>query len=148
MSKSENDGQSSLKTCFKIMRCYRSICRKHGNTHSFGRIALAHKGDLDGALTDLTKAIELEPNDGYDYMIRGLFKKEKGDLDGAMADYNKAIELEPDFSGAYNNRGVLKKNKSDLDGALADYNKAIELKFHFTFTRNSLAFVIFSRSPP
>src|ERR1017187_7619496 len=65
-------------------------------------IALAHKGDLDGALTDLTKAIELEPNDGYDYMIRGLFKKDKDDLDGAMADYNKAIELEPDFFGAYN----------------------------------------------
>ena len=53
------------------------------------------KGDLDGALTDLNRAIELNPNLAQIYTIRGKVKEAKGDLIGAAADFNKAVELKP-----------------------------------------------------
>ena len=86
------------------------------------------KGDLDGAIADYTKAIELKPDDAGAYNNRGNAKQTKGDLDGAIADYTKAIELKPDDAGAYCNRAAWRKAKGDLGGALADYNKAIELQ--------------------
>ena len=107
------------------------------------------KDDLDGALADFKKAIELNPdlvvardNCGRVELAKidrdktlaetwnkfGRIKKDAGELDGALLGYNKAIELNPNFATAYSNRGLVKKAKGDLDGAIADFNKAIELK--------------------
>jgi tetratricopeptide (TPR) repeat protein len=53
------------------------------------------KGDLDGALADFNKAIELNARLAYAYNNRGLVKETKGDLVGALADLTKALELKP-----------------------------------------------------
>src|SRR5258705_124712 len=84
------------------------------------------KGDLDGALADYDKAIELNPKDALAYYNRGNVKDKTGDVDGALADYGKAIKLKPKDALAYYNRGNAKYRKGDLDGALADANKAVE----------------------
>jgi tetratricopeptide (TPR) repeat protein len=107
------------------------------------------KDNLDGALADFKKAIELNPdlvaardNCGRVELAKidrdktlaetwnkfGRIKKDEGDLHSALVGYNKAIELNPSFASAYNNRGVVKKAKTDFDGAMADFNKAIELE--------------------
>jgi tetratricopeptide (TPR) repeat protein len=86
------------------------------------------KGDLDDAIADMTKAIELKPDFVVAYVGRGLVKGHKGDFDGAIADFTKTIELKPDAILAYVNRSVAKRMKGDLDGAIADYSKVIELK--------------------
>ena len=51
------------------------------------------KGDLDAAIVDYNRAIELDPKNSDTYNNRGAAKDAKGDLDGAIADYNRAIEL-------------------------------------------------------
>ena len=86
------------------------------------------KGDLDGAIEDYTKAIQLKPRNADAYYERGLAKRAKGDLDGAIADFTNAVELKPDFAEAYGSRGDAKKAKGDLDGANADHTKYIQLK--------------------
>ncbi len=86
------------------------------------------KGDLDGAIADFTKAIELDPGYAWAYGRRGNAKQAKGDFDGAIGDYTKAIELKPDYADAYGCRGQTKEFKGDLDGAIADCTKAIELR--------------------
>jgi len=99
------------------------------------------KGDLDGALADYNKAIEINPDYVLAYNNRGNVKKEKGDWNGALADYNKAIEIEPNHVLAYYGRGAVKSEKNDWGGALADYDKAIELKPDFAeayFTRGAV----------
>lgn len=85
-------------------------------------------GDLDRALADFNRAIEIDPNFASAYSNRGLAKKNKGDLDGAMADFDKAIELDSTLAAAYGGRAQIKRLKSDPKGALVDFNKAIELK--------------------
>ena len=64
-------------------------------------VAEAKKGDLDHALSDLDKAIELNPHHAAAYFTRGLARQSKNDSKGAVADYSKAIELKPEYSEAY-----------------------------------------------
>ncbi len=51
--------------------------------------------DMDGALADLTKAIELKPETAQYYEWRGLVKFQKGDAQGAVDDFTKAIAQKP-----------------------------------------------------
>ena len=85
------------------------------------------KKDYQGAITDYTKAIELDPDYADAYINRGVVKDDLKDYYGAITDYTKAISLDPDYASAYNNRGVSKKNLKDYYGAIADYTKAISL---------------------
>ena len=80
--------------------------------------------DYYGAISDYSKAIELNPEDAYAYYNRGLAKENIGDLSGAISDYSKAIELNPEYADAYRNRGIAKENIGDLSGACSDWRKA------------------------
>ena len=52
-------------------------------------LARQTKGDLDGAIADYSKAIELNPKIAEAYNNRGLARYDKEDFDGAIADYTK-----------------------------------------------------------
>ena len=97
-------------------------------------IAKLSKKDLEGAISDCDKAVELNPKDGRAYFFRGEAKQSKNDLEGAIADYNKAIELNPKDDSAYLGRGLTKQAKNDLNGAIIDYDKAVELNTKYTRT--------------
>lgn len=87
----------------------------------------AEKGDYDGAIAELNKAIELDPRRAEAYAERGWARRHKGDYDGAIADYSRAIELDPKFSRSrYYNRGYARAKRGDHDGAIADFTKIIE----------------------
>jgi tetratricopeptide (TPR) repeat protein len=45
------------------------------------------------ALDDYDKAIDLDPQDAYNYGFRGLVKKDLGDIEGAIADLNLGVSL-------------------------------------------------------
>jgi tetratricopeptide (TPR) repeat protein len=91
-------------------------------------IEKAKNGDLDGAIADFTRAIEVDPKDDAPYFNRAQAKWQKKDAAGAMADYTRAIELGSTNPAAYNNRGNARVQNNDRDGAIADYTRAIELK--------------------
>ena len=114
---------------------------KEANAYNERGIAKGVKGDIDGAIADFTRAIELYPKYSTAYTNRGLARKNKGDLDGAIADCTRAIELDPKDAGAYGNRGIAKQAQGDLNGAIADYTRAIELdpKYAKTYANRGLA---------
>ena len=91
-------------------------------------IEKAKNGDLDGALADFNRAIELNPKDDAPYYNRAQAKRLKEDAGGAIADYTRAIDLGSKNPAAYNNRGNARAENNDRDGAIADYTRAIELK--------------------
>jgi len=89
----------------------------------FGRdlLAMVHEnrgemyyndGDLDRALGEFEKAIELNPEYVRAYDFCGSIHAQNGDLDHAIADYDKAIQLQPDFAGAYYNRGLVQDQET------------------------------------
>jgi len=88
----------------------------------------AKNGDLDGALADFDRAIEVNAKDDAAYYNRAQAKRLKKDAGGAIADYTRAIELGSKNPAAYNNRGNARAENNDRDGAIADYTSAIELK--------------------
>jgi len=84
-------------------------------------------GDYQGAIVDLTKAIEIDPKYAAAYKNRGLAKSNLGNYQEAIADYNKAIEINPKYVRAYNRRGWTKYLQGDFQGALLDSNKALQI---------------------
>jgi tetratricopeptide (TPR) repeat protein len=97
--------------------------------------------DLDRAIADLTKAIEIDPEYADAYNQRGITFGRNGDFARAIADQSKAIEINPAFALAYNSRGYTNQQQKDYDRALADYNKAIELDPAYAVTYFNRAFV-------
>ena len=86
------------------------------------------KNDLEGAIADFTKAIELNGQQlEFCFYFRGIALYRRGRRDEAIADLSKAISLKqhPRF---YSDRGNLLAQRGDLDGAMADLNKAIEIE--------------------
>ena len=83
----------------------------------------------DKAEADLTKSIELDPENSTAYNNRGtLYCYYLAQYDKAEADFTKAIELDPRNSDTYNNRGYLHYYYlNQYDKGEADFTKAIEL---------------------
>jgi tetratricopeptide (TPR) repeat protein len=66
-----------------------------------GAMIKAAQKDLDGAIADYNKAIELNSTNPRAYNNRGVTQFDKGDWDGALSDYNRAIELDSTFYAPY-----------------------------------------------
>jgi tetratricopeptide (TPR) repeat protein len=85
------------------------------------------KDNLDKAIANFNKAIELNPQIAEAYLYRGLTYTKRNELDKAIEDYNKAIEISPKNEEAYYVRGLAYAGKRDAERALSDYSKAIAL---------------------
>ncbi|AII43067.1 hypothetical protein KR100_06770 [Synechococcus sp. KORDI-100] len=84
--------------------------------------------DLQGAIADYTKAIEIDPNYAAIYLVRAKAKYELKNYQGAIEDYTKAIEINPKYAMAIFTRGLARKYViGDLEGACSDWRKAAEL---------------------
>jgi len=100
---------------------------KSASEYSQRAIARFKSNDLDGAIADFTKVIEMNGERlQFCYYFRGLAHYRKGNHDLAIADLTKAIDIKPD-PRFFDDRGNLLAQKGELDRALADLNKAIEL---------------------
>lgn len=86
------------------------------------------KPDLEGALSDFNKAIEIDANYDQTYYNRGVVLAKMGDKKKALEDFNRAIELNPKHHQAYSNRGATKFELKNPQGALEDFSKAIEIR--------------------
>ncbi|CAE20470.1 TPR repeat [Prochlorococcus marinus str. MIT 9313] len=121
-------------------------------------------GDNEGALIDLSTAIELDPKSSTAYGERGLVKSIMEDYMGAINDYNHCLcvkrekvlekryqtfikrllgdllrqntDINPKDSLNYTYRAASKCSEGDYQGAIEDYTKALELD-----SKNSLAYM-------
>ena len=83
--------------------------------------------EYDKAISDYTKAIELEPNYAEVYNNRGYLFYKIGKYEKAFVDLNKSIELNPNSDFTYDSRGCTYAGIKEYDKAIFDFNKAIEL---------------------
>jgi len=94
-------------------------------------------GELDKAVADYTKVIELNPRKG-DYLkhanlARGYIESSRGEVDKAIPDYTHAIEIAPNFAVSFNNRANCYIEKGNYTQAILDATKAIELDSNYAY---------------
>ena len=80
--------------------------------------------DLESALADCNRALELQPNDAEALDSRGLVNLKRGDYDAALADYGAAVALVPDRGHFIYGRGVAQYDLGMKDLAEADWRMA------------------------
>jgi tetratricopeptide (TPR) repeat protein len=89
------------------------------------------KKDFQGAISDFTEAIHLDPQNARAYTERWLVRyQHTGDFQGAIADQTAIIRLNLGKSSnalAYERRGNTHLKIEDFQGAIADFNQVIRL---------------------
>ena len=86
-------------------------------------------GNLDRAVADLTRTLELAPADAQALSDRGIAHYLKGDPASrklALADYDAAIQANPNHAEALNNRAWAVFQAGRAADALTDANRSIE----------------------
>jgi serine/threonine-protein kinase len=86
-----------------------------------------YQHDMEGAIANEAKAIELDPKLAPAWFWRGQAYLEKGDLDRAIADETRAIELDPEIRTTYVIRGLARGMRGDNKAAIEDLTKGIAL---------------------
>lgn len=91
--------------------------------------ALAYQafGQLEDALKDLDRAIELDPHQVAAWFNRGTVYLRMGRPEEAVRDLDRAVELAPELPGPYFNRAVARWQLGDRQGAIADMERFVEL---------------------
>ena len=82
--------------------------------------AFFRSDQLEEAIADFDRAIELEPGLARSYHLRGLAKERQGRDGEAMDDFEKAIELDPEYGAAYYSRATLYTKMGNEDLAVDD----------------------------
>jgi protein O-mannosyl-transferase len=83
--------------------------------------------DMQGALNDFSRAIELNPSYTMAYNNRGIIRGSLQDFEGALEDFNKAVELEPGYADAIYNRGNAHYYLEMINEACSDWSQAERL---------------------
>lgn len=96
--------------------------------HAELAVQLRRAGQLNAAIAEGTRAIELNPADAEAYYNRGLAYESVKQPARALADYSKALDIDPGMAEAYNNRGKLYGVLGQYQPALQDLSKAIALR--------------------
>jgi tetratricopeptide (TPR) repeat protein len=80
------------------------------------------------AIADLTKVIQIDPNNYGAYYVRGLAYYDKDNYGMAIADYNKALQFSPDDDDFYRSRGIAYASEGDSGAAIADFTVSLEIE--------------------
>lgn len=83
--------------------------------------------DLNQALLDYGRAIEVNDEFAFAYGNRGNTYLQLDNDREALADFTRAIELDPAYANAYSGRAAVYSTLERYNDAVADYTRSIEL---------------------
>src|ERR1051326_2731496 len=122
-------GRLYATTILFILVCATTaLAQTSHSAEQYFKQGLSHykNGDLDGAIRDFTRAIEMNsrrmktphPNVGRRSLV----------ADGGESSADESVEVVDLFNAqAYYNRGVAWSDKGEIDRAIADFNRAIRI---------------------
>jgi len=91
-------------------------------------LALAQKGDVDGAIAHYKMALEIHPDDDEVHYNLGVGLFQKGDVEGAIAQYKTALEIAPGNAEYHNNLGAALFAKGAVEDAIAQFEEALTIQ--------------------
>jgi len=121
------DPQESLRGCKALLGIGAKGPAGEAAARLSDGLALAWRGDLDGAIAAFDHAIALKPKFAFAYLNRGLAYQRNGEPARAAADLDLAIKYAPYAARGYYNRSVLRRELGNRRGADADANRAVQL---------------------
>ena len=91
--------------------------------------------DVDSAISDRAKALELEPSSSEAknrvsevFRLRANSRQKNNDLDGALKDYSEAYTLDPGNFNCLAGQASIHARRGNFDGAIEALRKMLELK--------------------
>jgi len=87
---------------------------------------LLHKGQVDEAIAQFQKTLEINPNYAEAHCNIGFALVQKGQVDEAIAQFQKALEIYPNLTAAHFNLGRAFLQKGQMDEAMPQFQKALE----------------------
>ena len=84
--------------------------------------------DMEGALDDYNKAIQIDDKFSRAYLSRGSVKFILQDFEAAIVDFNTTIDLAEKEMEVCNKRGNVKTLLEDHKGATKEFNKAASMR--------------------
>jgi tetratricopeptide (TPR) repeat protein len=79
------------------------------------------------ALSDFTRAVELDPNLDTAYNLRGTAIRAMGDPKKALDDFNRAVELRGNMANFFQ-RGATYQMLGDHEFAISDFSRVISFE--------------------
>lgn len=86
-----------------------------------------NRKDYQGAISDFTQAIALNPDYVEAYYSRSLGHYRQRNTTQAIKDLTQAIDLNPQYTQAYVQRGFVQANSRNAPASLSDYRQALSL---------------------
>src|SRR5271165_317737 len=108
-------------------------------------LALFQKGQVDDAIAQYEKAVEIYPNYLAAHYNLGNGFLQKGELDEAVAQFQKAVEIDPNDAAAHINLGNALFQKEQLDEAVAQFQKAVKIDPNSFATHFNLGGALFEK---
>ncbi len=89
-------------------------------------MALGNTGQLDAAVADVTRALELNPDHHHGWYLKGSIEAQQGDQDvEALVSLERALEINPGFASAWFNKGVIHRRRGEIDDAIDALRNAL-----------------------
>ena len=86
-------------------------------------------GAYRGTEREISRLIDVDPDNADAYSNRAGVRRADGDLDGALRDFTMALRLGLRYResiGAYGNRGMIRFETGDYQGAIEDFSSVID----------------------
>ncbi len=115
--------RDSVSLCTHAIQVNDSLPLAHLNLGT----ALAGQGDVDAAIAEYPRVIELDPGDTDAHYDLATALANQGNDEEAIAEYRYALRVSPKDAQAYNNFGVVLARSGHLDEAIVQFKLALAL---------------------
>jgi tetratricopeptide (TPR) repeat protein len=103
---------------------------------------LAESKLLTPAIADMSRAIEVDPQDARLRNTRGYFHLSQQKLKEALQDFSDAIGLDMNYAEPHNNRGLVRIAMGDAKTAVKDFDEAVKIKAKYLDAHNNRGYAL------
>jgi|SRR5262245_12621988 len=89
------DPDVAVAGCSKLLQNPRVVGKDRAVTYGLRGLAYVHKGMIDEAVADGSRAVEVDPRSAVGYSYRAYIFLRKPDDDRAFADAERALQIDP-----------------------------------------------------
>jgi len=107
--------------------------------------ALLQKRQLNDAMVQYQKGLEINPNYADAHNNLGFALYQKGEVEDAMAHYQRALDINPQYAAAHYNLALVLSQKGRVDDAMVQYQNALEINPNYSEAHNNLGNILFQK---